>query len=40
MSGCPAGGADHAALIERAKQHLLRVVVVDDTGARRWASIT
>jgi hypothetical protein len=27
-------------LIERAKQQLLRVVVVDDAGARRWASIT
>jgi hypothetical protein len=40
MSGCPAGGTDQAALIERATQHLLRVVVIDDAGTRRWANMT
>jgi len=40
MSGCSASDTDQAALIERATHQPLRVVVIDDAGARRWANST
>jgi hypothetical protein len=36
----PCRRSDQAVLIERATQHLLRVVVIDDAGTRRWANMT
>jgi hypothetical protein len=40
MSGCPAGGIDQAGADRTGHAALLRVVVIDDAGTRRWANIT